>query len=203
MSDPILAYLNTTFASHKQGLVYEFPSYHTTRTTLTTSSVDIEVRKAVTHALDVCAIMCKTADRTLATVDSFNSIVLTDADSVQWRIGSHYLPSSPTDGVVENYAEMLYRSRMLRESTDGGLRLTDFKGTGASSPGVAWPIRYGMFCMSLQRNAILDLSGLAINNSTTLSINGTVTNADSSNAFVFLRHVRRAVCFMESLTLET
>ncbi len=209
MVDSVLEFLNAEFAAKKTGLVYEFFSWHTTRSTSTSSNVDIEVRRSVSMAVDVFATVCLGAKRTDIAADSFQSVAVDEKDNSQWRIGSHYLPNTPSVGVVEHFAQMVYWANRLRGDKGLGDKYDEFKGGGAADPGVSWEYGTGKYCATLQRNNIFDLSGVAINNSQTLAINASLQNGggagagESTDIYVFLRHLRRAINFLESSVLET
>jgi len=63
-------------------------------------------------------------------------------------------------------------------------------------------IGMGMFPAVLQRNNILDLSGIAINNSSTLSCDASLEAVVDRDADIFMRSLRRAVLFLETVQLE-
>jgi hypothetical protein len=200
MADSVLEFLNANFASKKSGLVYEFFSYHTTKnTTSGTDALSVEVRRSVSMAVDLFAAPRLSANRTVLTKDSFASAPITDADMAQFRIGSHYLPNTPSAGIVELYAQYLYWMNKLRDEHTTGVKHANFVGSDGAT------INYGAgkYCSTLQRNAILDLSGIAINNSMTLAIEATMGSTTGRETSIFLRHLRRAVLFLESAVLET
>ena len=213
MADSVLEFLNAEFASKKTGLVYEYFSYHTTSTVSDKSStMDVEVRRSVSMAIDA---FCVTRDKALASTayaDSFASFPAHPNDSSQWRIGSHYLPNQPSEGTPEHYAQMLYWENKLREDKISGASYYEFKGSNDRA-GIAPNTdalydyaNFGLakFPVTLQRNNILDLSGIAINNSSTMEINAKLGDASvTRNVQIFLRHLRRAVLFMESIVMET
>jgi len=203
MADSVLEFLNADFASKKSGLVYEYFSYHTTKTTTADTNLDVEVRRSVSMAVDLFACTRLAANKSLLTHDSFASYPISDSDRIQFRIGSHYLPNAPSEGIVELYAQYLYYANLLRDNKVSGLTYSEFLGALGISAGTSVNHGDGKFCTTLQRNAILDLSGIAINNSMTLAIEGTLGVAASRNVSLFLRHLRRAVLFLESSQLET
>jgi hypothetical protein len=203
MADSVLEYLNAEFASKKTGLVYEFNSFHTTNAVTSTASLNVEVRRSVSMAIDAFAVTRPDANKANKAADSFASAVAEEGDRSQWRIGSHYLPNQDIVGVIEHYTQMLYHMGALRNDKPVGTSYAEFVGDGDFDAAKA---NFGQakFPVTLQRNNILDLSGLAINNSTTLEVNGTLGGVAAAKLVqVYLRHLRRAVCFMESITLET
>jgi len=203
MADSVLEFLNADFASKKSGLVYEYFSYHTTKTTTSDTNLDVEVRRSVSMAVDLFACTRLSTNKTLLGLDSFASYLVDKDDRVQFRIGSHYLPNAPSEGIVELYAQYLYYANLLRDEKVSGITYGEFLGRLTNTPGADVNYGSGKFCTTLQRNAILDLSGIAINNSMTLAIEATLGVAASRNVSLFLRHLRRAVLFLESSQLET
>jgi hypothetical protein len=206
MADSVLEYLNAEFASKKTGLVYEFNSCHTTNSVTADTSLNVEVRRSVSMAIDAFAVTRDSSNKTNKNRDSFASYPIEDADRSQWRIGSHYLPNQDTVGIVEHYTQMLYHMNALRTDKPVGTSYDEFKGEETvivtpASERVNWG--QAKFPVTLQRNNILDLSGLAINNSTTLEVNGSLQTALSRVVQVYLRHLRRCICFVESVVLET
>ena len=201
MADSVLSFLNKEFASKKNGLVYEFYNIHTTTTSLATQALNVEVRKSVSLAIDAFCVTRLAADNVIGR-DSFASAVSHDDDISQWMIGSLFLPSKPSTGTIEHYTQMLYYKNKLRMDKACGTSYHEFRG---GLPSVN-DLNYGqaIFPVTLQRNNILDLSGIAINNSQTLSIDATLGTASVSKTVqIFMRSVRRAVLFLENLTLET
>jgi hypothetical protein len=209
MADSVLDYLNQEFASKKMGLVYEYPSWHTTKSVSSTNDVNVEIRRSVSMALDAFACTRDNAKKSLVSADSFASVKMLDSDKSQWRIGSHYLPNQQICGVVEHYTQSLYWANKLRGDMEFGPDYVHWEGNNTSTTGAGNSANYGLnkFCATLQRNAIMDLSGIQINNSMTLACNitledqlGTIATRDIN---VFLRHQRRAVLYLENVVLET
>jgi len=203
MSDDVLEYLNSAFASRETGLVYEYSSFHTTRQNLgAAANADVEVRRSVSMALDAFAVVRDTDDAK-ADRDSFASTPMPAGSTSQWRIGSHYLPSIPIAGPVEHYAQSVYLYNKLRREQTQGPTYLEF--LGAQVPTTATNMNYGMsiYPAVLSRNAVIELSGLAINNSMTLSAQITGLAGVDKNVVIFLRHLRRLVCFLESSVVET
>lgn len=204
MDDSVLEYLNAEFASKEKGLIYEYPSWHTTKTSIANNDINIEVRRTVSMALDVFAVDSLSFNKSLASANSFASTPMDEGDRTQWRIGSHYLPNTSVEGSVEHYAQMIYWSNKLRKDMPCGIDYDTFVGSNGQVPGTSTNYGHGKYCTTLQRNNILALSGIAINNSSTLSIDGVFGGvAAGRDVDLFLRHIRRAICFLESTLLET
>jgi hypothetical protein len=203
MADTVLEFLNAEFASKDTGLVYEYFSYHTTKTTVQSSDLNVEIRRSVSMALDAYCVTRDPARKSTLLADSFASLPITDTDRSQWRIGSHYLPNVPSEGTVEHFAQMLYYLNMLRDEKQTGTTPDRFVGDNSAPTTSLMNYGEGKFTTTLQRNNILDLSGIAINNSMTLAIDAFLSAGGTRDVSVFLRHLRRAVLFLESAVLET
>lgn len=196
LADSVQAYLNQEWASTPDGLVYEFKSYNTSTASLASTSVSVEVRRACSMALSAFAVVRH--DNAGGTQDAFRSVAVADSDIAQWRIGSTYLPSQSLTTIPKHYAQMLYWQSKLRHEVPSGVAYNDFIDvTDAHS-------NFGKYCVVLNRSNVLDLAGQSLNNSSTLSFNGTVSNAVAGDLVtVFMCHLRRAICFIENIVLET
>jgi hypothetical protein len=200
MMDSVLAYINQSFASQKSGLVYEYFSYQNTKTqVLGATTLNLEVRATVAQAVSAYLVSRDSEADTIAS-DSFASLPISDADRSQWRIGSHYLPNAPIAGQIEHYTQSLYFNDRLRTMVPDGCDYLDFVGVAAAGGTVGSGA--GKFPVVLSRNNIMELSGWAINNSMTLAADLTIASGGNRNVSVFLRHLRRAICFLESVQLE-
>lgn len=202
MADSVLEFLNAEFASKETGLVYEYMSWNTTSTTNTTSDLNVEVRRSVSMAIDAFCVTLDNSKKLALGTDSLASEPIDEGDYSQWRIGSHYLPNTRIEGVVEHYAQYLYWANKLRNEKETAVGFYHFKGDDTVTLPTSVNHGMGKFCVTLQRNNILDLSGVAINNSMTLSIDGNLAAGGTRDIHVFLRHLRRSICFLESTILE-
>jgi len=194
MTDNVLGYLNQEFADKGVGLVYEYTAFNTIKTTMDTSSLSVKIGSSVSMALDVQMLVCPTAADVAddAARNSFESLPMTALDETQWRIGSLYMPAAPTSGVAEHFAQYCYWLNSLRDGKPVGVKFTPFD------------TEYSQYCMTLQRNAILEKSGMALNNSKALFVEGTLDGLNTGHdVYIYLRHLRRAVCFLNTVQLET
>jgi hypothetical protein len=205
MSDDVLAFINENFASKESGLVYEFMSWHDTESSTLTSKMNVEVREAVTMATDAFAVTLDSKKAQILTADSLASLPVGVGDRSRWRIGSHYLPDTAVEGQVEHWAQYLYWAGKLRGKKEIAGEYKDFVGSTTVVAGNPTEIGIGMYPAVLNRNNILDQSGIAINNSSTLSVDATfggVAPFPEREIHVYMRSVRRAVLFLESVQLE-
>lgn len=203
LADSVLEYLNANFASKKTGLVYEYFSYHNTKTQTSDTALNVEVRSSVSMAVDAFMVSRSSVSPSLV-VDSLASLPIVSSDRSQWRIGSHYLPNQPIQGEAEHFAQTLYWQNKLRSEREDGMDWQGFVGVlSGIAPSANVGSGIGKFPVVLSRNNILDLSGIAINNSMTLAVEATLGSGGNRSVSVFLRHLRRAILFLESVTLET
>ena len=208
MQDSVLAFLNENFASKENGLVYEFPSWHTNRsTTASGNQVSIEVRRSCSMAVDACLISRSATNTTLITKDSFASVPAAENDHYQWRYGSNFFPNTPVDSIVQSYQQMLYWCDKMRHEKSTSVTLEKFTGKSVDGNNDDLAVTYGraVYPVVLQRNNILDQSGVMINNTMTLAIeatlNGDVQGVSGRQNTIFTRHIRRVVLFLENCLL--
>ena len=186
--DSVLSMLNERYAS-KSGLVQEFYTYYgDSRTMLGTAN--IEVRRAVSQAVDCLLVTDLVSNISSKNENSYASTPVGDGDTSQWRIGSQYTTNAPVKGIIEHYAQSLYYAQALRGCKDVAYDYNDFATDLGSYPGI------------MARNNVIAGSGVAINNSMTLSVDLKLDNVDNKNVYTFLRHARRAVCFLENIKIE-
>ena len=198
--DPVLNYLNEAFLSKKTGLVYEYFSFHNTKTQATGSSLNTEVRSSVSMAVDSFMITRQTTSPSLA-FDSLASLPISETDESQWRIGSHYLPNAPIVGTCEHFTQPLYWQNKLRSEREDGMDFYDYVGVNSGATQVGSGV--GKYPVVLSRNNILDLSGIKIDNSMTLAVETKFGVTVARQVSIFMRSLRRAVLFIESVVLES
>ena len=119
--------------------------------------------------------------------DSFVSRTTGDLDSFQYRVSSLYLPIQPLVGKKSAYNQTQYVLDKLRSGRELGVTLGNFDDLGLM-PAIL--DRYW-----------LDGSGLAINNSTTLVIQGSQTAAviAAQDVDMFLKHTRSLTIFLQNI----
>jgi hypothetical protein len=200
--DPVLNYLNEAYLSKKTGLVYEYFSFHNTKTQATGSSLNTEVRSSVSMAVDSFMVTRQTTTPTLD-FDSLASLPISETDESQWRIGSHYLPNAPIVGTCEHFTQTLYWQNKLRSEREDGMDFYDYVGVASNAAASQVGSGVGKYPVVLSRNNILDLSGIKIDNSMTLAVETKFGVTVDRQVSIFMRSLRRAVLFIESVVLET
>jgi hypothetical protein len=171
----------------KDGLVLTFKDVNNSQTLKTASQtkVSIEVTQAVSMANSVVTAIRPHANIELVSADSFATKETTATDSYQYRIGSVYLPQEQIVGSKQYYNQMKYCFDRLSDGKELGIRHNEF---AKNNLAVACLDRYWTAG-----------SGLAINASTVLNFNTSVTAGTESDVDIFLCHTRRVVCFLENI----
>jgi hypothetical protein len=131
--------------------------------------------------------------------NSFGSYVPRPTDEFQARVSSLYLPVQPLRGAKQFFAQWNYAQDKLNTRKEMGLEYTEYTGTKDVSRGVAvLPVQLSRYW--------LEGSGLAINNSATLSVVGTCVPAPALNlgsqdkqVDIFLEHTRSLTIFLQNL----
>jgi len=198
LDDSVNEFLSQNFLSKSSGLVLEYQTWNTTLSPLAdVTAANLEVRQTVSLGTQVMAVFRSSASIENIEKDSFASIPVEEKQSSQYRLGSHYYPNQRTEGKVEHYQQSLYARNLQKYSIENGYDLTKFIGSAADRGFGA-----GNISMVLARSNVIELSGLSISNSRTLGLDVQSLAAGAKNAYVFLKHLRRAVLFLESVTLE-
>jgi hypothetical protein len=200
LTDSVLRTLNETAAL--QGLEVVFASYHNTQLSPsnTGTSLNMEVRKAVSRALG-CIMKVHSNSVSEATNDSMASKDW-DFTQLQARVGSLYFPQQPlkasTVGNVsvppdrESYFHTLRGFNKIKTpSAPPAVSLSDFKAT------------MGVFCQDLERSSVQNLTGIPLNNSRTLAIQAEFANAPTEALVeVWLVYTRLCRVFLNNIEVE-
>jgi hypothetical protein len=187
LSAGAMSALNSMAAS--SGLVLTFPDINNSKfnKAVGSTSFNAEVRQSVSMANQVYAVVRDSANVGNPTTDSFTVLPPTATSSYQYRVASIYLPQVPVVGPKQYYAQLSY----VRGDTRSG-REVGFRGDVANNNALA--------CATIARYSTKG-SGMALNNSTNLTLQMTVS-AVASDIDVFLMHTKRVVVFLESVTVS-
>jgi hypothetical protein len=187
LSAGAMSALNSMAAS--SGLVLTFPDINNSKfnKAVGSTSFNAEVRQSVSMANQVYAVVRNSANVGNPAADSFTVLQPTATSSYQYRVASIYLPQVPVVGPKQYYAQLSY----VRGDTRSG-REVGFRGDVANNNALA--------CATIARYSTKG-SGMALNNSTNLTLQMTVS-AVASDIDVFLMHTKRVVVFLESVTVS-
>jgi hypothetical protein len=193
LNDQTQAILNAESA--QTGLEYSFKRCFSTTETTNSTSLNIQVKKAVAQGLRAMCVPKLAANVEEKTVDSFNSASATDSSftNFQWRIGSSFYPQQKTDSQVENLyvTQGAFNKHALRPWNSGALGLTLYN-TEKYAVGSGF-----------ETDTRLNLSGKPINNSSTLELQATVVPQGAGvKYFVFMEFVAVCRCWLSNVTLK-
>jgi hypothetical protein len=180
LNDPTQAVL--VDESTKNGLEYTFPSYFATTVNTAATSVNEQVKKAVSNATRAFATAFDVSGGgsvETVTNDGFATIASTQLTNFQYRVGSSYYPQNPIDNDVESwYVTSSCFNKTADTNHPASLSLADFNTGNKFLMGVP-----------LETHSKLNLSGLGINNSSVLELRLNLLNAGGLT--------RQLVVFME------
>lgn len=173
--------------SSMSGLEYSYTRYHNVNSIYAagTSSINLQISKAVSQATQIFTILQNNTNSNLSTVDS----LISDSFKVQswnYRLGSTYYPHQ---SVIENLNSTYNgnQSYILAMSSFEKLKMP-FQESSVTLNKFSNSL--SIFSVDLQRSQALQVSGLPINNSRILELNltrdatGDLTNKLEVNAFL-------------------
>ena len=195
LSDLVLRNLNQMASS--SGLEYLFTTYFSTQGRRSTTSINIESRKAVSRALACTYIETLPDSADSAIQDSFQSLA-SNIHDIQARVGSLYLPNQSS---IRGSTALLVAPELY------------YNALQAYAPSLSHTVNVdlpsfengkGIFATSLERDT-LGGSGIPLSNSRVLSINGTFTPPPENTSYfvcLFLKHAALARCFNSNCVIE-
>ena len=195
LSDLVLRNLNQMASS--SGLEYLFTTYFSTQGRRSTTSINIESRKAVSRALACTYIETLPDSNQSKFQDSFASLPSNILD-IQARVGSLYLPNQSS---IRGSTALLVAPELY------------YNALQAYAPSLSHTVNVdlhafengkGIFATSLERDT-LGGSGIPLSNSRVLSINGTFTPPPENTSYfvcLFLKHAALARCFNSNCVIE-
>lgn len=142
------------------------------------SNLSAQIRKAVSNTLYAVAVVLNPANARDITQDSFASMGYS-LSQYQWRLGSLFFPNQPlsdsnASGVEAFVASKMTFNKFKREHQEGAVNYRMYKGTS------------GSICGSFEKNAELQVSGIACNNSRCLELDATFNTAVNRQVYVFM-----------------
>ena len=172
--------------SASEGLFLQFVDYENSRFDKAsgTLSSSFEMRKVVSMGTSAMAVNRLATAAASATADSLASIATTSASAYNFRIGSLYLPVTQVAGVKQHYAQASYCLGKTRTGVELGVGSEEFKTAAVA-------------CADISRYW-LENSGIALNNSTSLTLAITVPTA-ASTIDIFLQHNRAIKIYLQNI----
>jgi len=193
LSDSTQRTLNMEAAN--SGLESTFKRVFTTQQSAPATDNNVQVRKAVSQASRVFAMVRDPAHKLTTEFDSFASVPW-DVTAWQYRLGSIYMPNQEIRDpqAVESFLIANQAFDKCNGTTkmycDNAVDLSEFKAG------------YGVMAQSLERDQDLNLSGLPINNSRVLELNFSTATAAEREVIVFLEYDAVLRSFIDNVSLS-
>ena len=188
LSDSSQSTLNEV--SVENGLEYTFNRVFTTVEPSASGSINIQVKKAVSQGLRAFDIPIDSAKYNALAEQSFSGALA--YTNYQFRIGSNFYPQQKVDSDVEGYytTQNIYDKHSTAGWYSNGLSATEYvdaqRAMGAG----------------FETDSRLLLSGTPINNSSTLTLEATVTAGTEHRHYVFLEYVAVARSYLTNVELK-
>lgn len=193
LADSVLRQLNQVSAN--SGLEYYYSTFDTRNQNQPQGSnfLSMESRKAVSRALTALTVIQKDSSTTDSTTyDSFRCEDY-DVASYQSRIGSLWFPNQPVNSYQEAFINTIWSyDRWDSDNSTQGIAIGDYKDGG-----------YGALGVTFERSTVLDLSGVPLNNSRTLTQNIEFASSnDAREVTQYMKYVRLARVFLNNVVLR-
>jgi len=187
LSDAVALKVNSMAAQH--GLEIPFVEYFSSKYSISGQPFNIELRKACSRALMV--LMIPQTDKAKATADTYSPDQAWAVEQIWTRIGSIYMPNSISSSKQEHY---IYTTEAFSKhfSTSQSCSVSLQEYTTQST---------GVFAQNLERSAI-PLSGMSVNNSRVIQLNGQFTSAANRDVTTFLAYVRCCRIYLNNTVVE-
>lgn len=173
----------------KTGLEYTYERYYTSSSTVLSTAVNLQIRKAVSMAKKVHTFLIPQANLNDVTADSQASAPL-DIESWGYRLGGLHFPNQPIRDDIQHL-----QTYQIAEST--WERSGDHK-----PPGVGYSIfesTNGELSASLERDQKLNISGLPLNNSRVLELDSKLnTYSVPLESVSFLQYIAVARSYLDN-----
>ena len=173
--------------SATDGLEYTYPRTFVNLSTSSTNRTNIQVKKAVSQATRVWAISCEDADKENIQAPSFDSSQVIGFDKYQYRVGALFYPQQK----VESLPEAQYVSQDAFGSKKSVIGVEDYATTDR------------VLAASLELDAALNLSGIPINNSSTLEVTLEYTGVSSAHThYVSMDYIAVSRSFLTNVSVK-
>jgi hypothetical protein len=188
LNDAAIRQLNAT--SSQNGLEVTYIQTFNQKTSRTGTRADLVMSRAVSRALTAIGGCYK--QRTTPQLDT-DYYRLSDGvpTSQQWRLGSQYYPHQPFSDESTQYINALYCSEQMTGKTAPTFTRQDFRD------------KYPVIMATFEKSSLLNFSGIAINNSRTLSVSCVFgTSGADLELSLWLDHVSVAKAFLNNIIVS-
>jgi hypothetical protein len=183
------AYRSVSLASAKSGLEFCTKSVHHESFPFQ-NRFNASITKAVARSLDVLSVPRLDAKITSQKDDSLVAISDVNYDKYQVRIGSHYLPATALTDNKEIFMQNLYSADKLQEH-DVKLDYTE------------WKANYGFILTNCQTQSMLEYSGVSVNNSRQILLEGNVVGGAGKTMDVFMTYMKVIRGFKNNIAITS
>lgn len=177
------------------GLHIMIETIDTTHDSTATLSIDSTVRRNISQALGLTVRVRKEVDITTAVADSMGGEAYDPsvAFQYQFRHGSQFIPTKVIDSLEEVYYQgQIAYDKARRVDSENSVSFTDWRANGKS-----------IIAINLERNSLMDLSGVAISNSKSLQFQAKYGGgAAARNISLFLYFTRLLTVFLTNTLVE-
>lgn len=187
LADDTQKSLNTE--ASKTGLEYTYERYYVSSSTVLSTAVNLQIRKAVSMAKKVHTFLIPQANLNDVTADSQASAPL-DVEQWGYRLGGLHFPNQKISGDIQHL-----QTYQIAEAT--------WERNGDHRPaGVGWSLfesKNGELSASLERDTKLNVSGLPLNNSRVLELDSKLnTYSVPLEAVSFLCYIAVARSYLDN-----
>jgi hypothetical protein len=198
LSDNSQAVLNDESADN--GLEYTYTRVFTSKEPTANTTINHQIKKAVSQATRAFAVAIDSdEEEKLTSTQAFSSnIPFTDnSSSWQWRIGSNYYPQQRVDTLSEGYwtTNGIYSKNVDSGWFSNSLSYDEYAA-------VTGQIGNTIFGGSFETDSRLNVSGVPINNSATLTLEATTAAATTYTWYVFLEYIAVARSFLTNVEVK-
>jgi hypothetical protein len=204
--DTALSALNKIAA--KDSLEVIFTEVDHTRGDLTSTAINLDVRRAVSRAMMAYV---KIRDNGVIANHKLDSLCSQpyDITSIQFQLGGLWYPNAPIKTREEDFWNTFYAfNKSANPKFPGAVSLSQFignAGSGTTDFSNVTPFNYNvgeaLSACQIERSTVLGLSGLPISNSRVLRIVGTRTGINACTADIFMMYIKVAKTFMAGKVL--
>jgi hypothetical protein len=176
--------------SVENGLEYTYNRVFSTLEPSAAGTLNIQVKKAVSQGLRAFCMPIVQAEAAADTAESFSGSLA--YEKFQWRIGSSFFPQAMVDSQEEGLyvSQNVYNKHAVSGWYANDMTVDFYKD------------KQPVMAAGFETNQRLNLSGVPINNSNTLTLEATVPTGTVINYYLFLEYVAVARSFLTNVEVK-
>lgn len=180
-----------TEQSANNGLEYFYPRVFTSVETSASSTVNYQIKKAVSQATHVVTCPKITSLAVNSILDSFVSVPAANYSKHQYRLGSNYYPNQICTSVVEAFTMSSQVCITMDDKIAPACTFDSFLNSGDLNVSTA-----------LKTDSMISASGLAVNNTATIALEYESVGGVELSFYTFLVYNALARCFLSQVTVK-